>query len=198
MIIKKSLKNKNPAAHSKDRISFIYGTKSSQISSPVSFSKTPGSVHKLPILDLKPRNSLKRDNSVVTTNYTSKHTRNDSKRPGHLDMVQALFTDIIKADYKNGKTLKRIKDYYDSHIKKLEGQISVSCRNQVEYLSRENFRLSKEIEKYEMKGKTKSIFCTDIPKLKLQSASTLSFHQEFMKKAEEFSASWREALKEGR
>ena len=63
---------------------------------------------------------------------------------------------------------------------------------QIEYLARENYELSQKVERLKSKA------ASPVPKLNFNANAPSDFHQEFMDRADEFSASWREAMKAGR
>lgn len=75
-------------------------------------------------------------------------------------------------------------------------------KQKIKQLSLENLELSKKLEGNERtvrRGyKSPKLKKDKVPLIDFQSFAPISFHQEFMKKANEFSVSWRAALKEGR
>ena len=118
--------------------------------------------------------------------------------------VSAQFQDIINNDRKDGKILQKIKNFIDFYVRTLVDENPDSYIKQVETLSRENFFLSKEIERLqtehseEMPTAKRNSHAHKLPPLNLLKPAAMDFHQEFLSQADEFSNSWRDALKAGR
>ena len=119
--------------------------------------------------------------------------------------VSTQFQKLIDIDKKNGKSLQDIKSFIDVYVKRLVTNRPVTYVKQVESLSRENFELSKVIEKLrtakskeEMPTAKRYRINRNLPPLTFSKLPVLDFHQEFLSQANEFSASWREALEHGR
>ena len=110
-----------------------------------------------------------------------------------------LFAEIIHGEVKHKAQLQQIKNFFDTYVSQLEQGAFVK---QVDRLSKENFALSKKLEHLQ---KSESAASTQrsykgfaVPRLRLQGPAAVGFHQEFLDQVDEFSASWREALREGR
>lgn len=138
------------------------------------------------------------------------HNR-DSRSNGDLDtkhtVYSQLFSTIIEKDTRNGKALSEVKEFFEEYIAHLQAKATsvASYKKQIEHLSRENFQLSKQLERLqgtihceEQLTTAKRKTSQSVPKLNLQSFYSQGFHDEFLTRVHEFSVSWREALRGGR
>lgn len=145
-----------------------------------------------------------------STRKPSSHNRN-SKSNGDLDSKYSVYTrvfsNLIEKDARSAKALNEVKEFYEEYIAHLQSKATsvASYKKQIEHLSRENFQLSKKLERLQGTVHCEELLMTakrktsqSVPKLNLQSFYSRGFHDEFLTRVNEFSASWREALREGR
>lgn len=217
-------RNKN---NSKSRLTEIYGKPANNkafLSNRASLVTLPQieSLTKYSRKSLKKRtpNTLKeRSHCATRRNTTELLPKNRTlSYPLHEQYAafMELFSDIIEHSVENSFHLKRIKDFIEDYTRGLKkGQeLNEDYKKQIEHLSRENFTLSKTLESLLSKQKdpddnstanrdsvSESLSPSEpstVPRLSLQIVHSSGFHEEFMKRVDEFSVSWREALHEGR
>lgn len=210
----------------------IYGQPAStQSPSNKHFLSNRGSLATLPPLESISRNTTKihrkRKSNPVKEKHKFPTSRNSTKFISQDNVTSyileeqyvvhmRLFSHIIGHSTDNAHHLKNIKRFIEEYTKELkkDKELSEVYKKQIEYLSKENFTMSKKLEALTSKrlsgddvttAKRDStwisqtpVLTSSVPRLDLQSFHAEGFHEEFMNRAEEFSASWREALRGGR